>query len=361
MIIELLTISLCLCWLIQLALWVVFGRVIRRKQAARQDMKEGIPISVIICARNEAENIKKNLPLILSQDYPEFELIVVNDDSSDHTEEVLKKLNKIYSNLIVINAEKPEHLKGKRFALKQGIRRSKYEHILLTDADCAPSSDQWIRKMSSRIGVQIEVVLGLGPYYIRPSWVNTFSRYENLYTAMLYSSSARLGIPFMGVGRNILYRKSEIHTPILDEEKISGDDDLMVNQISHALNTEVVMDENALCFSEAPTNWSSFWKQKRRHVTASIEYRFVHVLWLNLINGTQALFHLFSLILIFYIPIAVLLLALSRWLLMIIAFRPLFKLSGSGKMALSIPVLDYTLSLYFLLLAPSLIWKKREW
>lgn len=360
MIVETLMLILLASGIIQCLLWVIFGLVIRTKNKKAEPINAR-PVSIVICAKNEAKNLKKNLPLVLNQDYPAFEVIVVDDQSTDETPQILKNFQRTFSNLKVISSQKPAYLKGKRWALKKGIEHSIYEWVLMTDADCAPSSDQWIKKMMALSEEEKSVVLGLGPYHKRATWVNGFARYENLYTAILYSSSTQLGIPFMGVGRNILYQKSRIDLAVLEQEKISGDDDMMVNRISNAKNTAVQMDGGALCYSEAPLSWKGFWKQKKRHVSTSIEYRWIHILWLNLINGSQAIFHLLSLLLLFVAPFWVVCWVILRGLAMIFAWNPLLKLTHSKELIWRIPLLDYGLSLYFLMLAFTLFKREQEW
>src|SRR5690606_33347934 len=106
------------------------------------------PVSVVIAARNEAANLEKNLPRILSQDHPDFEVIVANDCSYDRTEEVLKELQQGNPRLRIVSIpENDKYRHGKKFALTMGIKAASHDTLLFTDADCYPLSPNWIRSM----------------------------------------------------------------------------------------------------------------------------------------------------------------------------------------------------------------------
>lgn len=123
------------------------------------------PVSIIICAKNESQNLTERLPAILQQDYPEFEVIVVNDRSTDNTAKVLSKLSHKFSNLRIITVEDiNSKAKGKKNALAKGIEHAVFTDLLLTDADCIPSSKQWIKHMVSARNNSHEIVLGYGPH-----------------------------------------------------------------------------------------------------------------------------------------------------------------------------------------------------
>ena len=188
--------------------WGVFSRL-AFSSGSPAGTKEFPSVSVVLCARNEAENLRALLPQLLKQDYPDFEVLVVNDLSDDDTREVLEALQKTYSHLRVFTLS--QHLnffKGKKFPLSLGIKSAKNEHLLLTDADCYPKSSQWIRRMMQGYDSNTEIVIGYGAYEKRKGLLNTLIRYETLKTAMQYFSYALMGMPYMGTGRNLSYKKS---------------------------------------------------------------------------------------------------------------------------------------------------------
>ncbi|HRN42908.1 MAG TPA: glycosyltransferase, partial [Vicingus sp.] len=159
------------------------------------------PVSVVICAKNERDNLLNFLPEFLAQDYPTFEVIVVNDHSIDDTVDVLKAYSLQFPNLKVVTVPDNDRFYGsKKFALTLGIKAAQYENILLTDADCRPTSNQWIKLMSN-YPVNKSIVLGFGAYQKQPGMLNKLIRFETLFTAMQYFSFALCKMPYMGVGR----------------------------------------------------------------------------------------------------------------------------------------------------------------
>ena len=165
-------------------------------------------VSVIICAKDESENLSKNLPSFLEQDYPTFEVIVVNDQSVDGTKYLLQDLEKKYKNLKVVTID--DHIisrVGKKFALTIGIKTAQYDYILLSDADCATVSNNWIRKMSASFSEK-DIVLGISPYKKQKGLLNKFIRFDEFIVMIQYLSFALAKIPYMGVGRNLGYKKS---------------------------------------------------------------------------------------------------------------------------------------------------------
>ncbi len=233
-------------------------------------------ISVVICARNEKENLERFLPLILKQDYPEFEVVVVDDASSDGTGEFLAFLSLSHTRLRHTSIPVNDQFRhGKKLALTIGLKAARYDHVLLTDADCYPDSGQWIRRMASRLDGDKTIVLGYGAYEHQKGVLNLLIRYETVVTAMMYLSCALKGRPYMGVGRNLGYDKSlyfrnqgfknHYHLP-------SGDDDLFVNAHASGENTAVELRRDSFTRSLPKTSAGSWFRQKRRHLTAGVHY-----------------------------------------------------------------------------------------
>lgn len=234
------------------------------------------PVSVIICARNEDENLTEFLPKILTQNYPEFEVIVVNDCSWDNTETVIDEFAKIFPNLRKVNIKEDAYYKhGKKFAVMVGIKGAKYENLVFTDADCYPSSDNWLQEMASAFSVHKEIVLGYGAYIKSNSFVNTLIRFDAFLIAIDYLSAAVKGRGYMGVGRNLGYKKSLFfkHKGFSSHYHInSGDDDLFVNEAATDVNTNVCISHNSITYSKAKTNFADWRRQKMRHLTTAPHY-----------------------------------------------------------------------------------------
>ena len=226
------------------------------------------PVSLIVCARNEATNLQKNLEYLLQQDYPVFEVLVVDDVSEDATPHILQALQDQYAQLSVIRLEKKKTA-GKKGALATGIEAAQYEHLLLTDADCRPVSGQWMRQMANHaVQEQKALVLGYGPYTTANTWLNRWVQFETVFVLLQYASMALWKQPYMGVGRNLWYEKrlfKQVGGFKSHEQLLSGDDDLLVNQVATGANTALCLQTDSFVYSTPPTTWRGLFQQKTRH------------------------------------------------------------------------------------------------
>lgn len=282
-----------IAWLIQLFYYLFFYIRISKKNTVKSDVNLP-PVSVIICARNEEENLQQFLPKVLNQDYPNYEVIVVNDASEDNSDVVLKQLAERYHHLKVSTIKKDEKFShNKKLAVTIGIKAAQYETLLFIDADCYPETDQWIRSMVSTYDEKTEIVLGYGGYKASKSLLNKLIRFDTLFIATQYMTFALAGIPYMGVGRNLSYKKSLFFNNkgfASHLDLISGDDDLFVNQTATKHNTAVNL--NAHTRSLPRKSLSSWIMQKKRHQTTFHRYKFKHKLFLSLEPLSRWLFYL---------------------------------------------------------------------
>ena len=291
------------------------------------------PVSVIICARNEAENLRNYLPSILEQDYPAFEVIVVNDCSEDETEEVLTLFSKKYPHLHVSVIKKdPIFSHGKKLALTIGIKASANELLLLTDADCEPAANQWIRTMIRNFDDQTEIVTGVGLYKKNKGLLNLLIRFDTAFVAMQYLSFARFGKPYMGVGRNLAYKKSLFfkHKGFASHSRLkSGDDDLFVSEASTRGNTRVETHPDSFTYSRPKEKWDAWIAQKKRHLTTGRFYQQSVKRWLGveyisrMLLNISFVFLLFTHAFILYILGVYFILILIKGIIFNIAFRRL--------------------------------------
>lgn len=264
----------------------------------------GQPVTVIICARNEAENLQKFLPSVLTQDYPDYEVIVVNDCSEDNSYLVLGNFLSQYPNLRVSTINKdPKFTHNKKFAQFIGIKAAKNEILLFTDADCQPESDKWLEGMTSHFDDKTDLVLGYGGYSEEKGLLNKYIRYDTLTIAMQYLGMALRGLPYMGVGRNLAYRRSVFfrnkgfgsHNHV-----ISGDDDLLVNTIATGENTAIEIRSETFTKSVPCSSVNDWMLQKKRHLTTAPYYKFRDKFLLILEPFTRILFYIsFILLLVF--------------------------------------------------------------
>lgn len=234
------------------------------------------PVSIIICARNEDDNLTEFLPKILVQDYPEFEVIVVNDCSIDNTENVIDEFAKIFPNLKKVTIKEDDYYKhGKKFAVMVGIKGTKYDNLLFTDADCFPANENWLKDMASGFVNKKEIVLGYGAYKKEDGFLNKLIRFDTFLIAANYLSAAIKGKAYMGVGRNLAYKKDLFYKQKGFSKHYhitSGDDDLFINQACTQENTNVVVSHNAITYSIAKSTFSDWKRQKQRHLTTAPHY-----------------------------------------------------------------------------------------
>jgi glycosyltransferase involved in cell wall biosynthesis len=261
------------------------------------------PISVILAARNEAKNLKENLPSILNQKYTSFEVIIINDASTDESHTILEIFQSHYKHLKVITLEHTNSYSGnKKNAISKGIAAASNNQLLFTDADCRPVSENWITEMTSALSAKKEIVLGYGGYQkINNSFLNKLIRYETLLTAIQYFSYAKIGIPYMGVGRNLAYKKElfQKNSGFENHKHIkSGDDDLLINQISTQTNTQICFTKESFTISKPKTSFTSWIQQKRRHFTTATHYKPMHRFLLVLFFLSQFLFWCLAIILL---------------------------------------------------------------
>ncbi len=349
---------------------IFFSRVAFYKRKFDIDEAPADPFSIIICAKNEELNLEKNLPSVLQQRYgrndaPEYEVIVVNDNSEDDTKYYLRSIEPGYPHYRHIELKQAaKFIPGKKYPLSMGLRHAQHEHVLLTDADCKPSSVNWLSIMSQGFREDKEIVLGYGAYYKKPGFLNKIIRYETFFSALQFLSFAMAGVPYMGVGRNLAYKKDLFfrHKGFVNHQHLaSGDDDLFVNSAATSKNVSVVIDKQAFTYSEPKDNWGRWFRQKTRHMSTGKHYRFGHKLLLGLFSLTHFLFYPAFIVALFYWPVMEYVLAIFGGKLLIqsiIMFSSMRKLDEADLFKLSW-FMDIFMCLYYIIFTPALIFKSK--
>jgi cellulose synthase/poly-beta-1,6-N-acetylglucosamine synthase-like glycosyltransferase len=282
-----------------------------------------VPVSIIICARNESVNLEKNLPLVLDQDYPDFEVIVVNDRSEDETEDILKRFSAKYGNLHISEVRHdPKFTTGKKLALTLGIKAASNEWLLLTDADCCPDGRNWLSRMQRNFRDDKDIVIGYGAYRRKKGFLNLLIRFDTLFNAMQYIGMATAGKPYMGVGRNLAYRKTLFFANkgfASHSNLFSGDDDLFVNETANSKNVAVELHPESFTWSDAEDSFKNWARQKKRHLTTGSRYRTAAKFRLIIENLSRFLFIASFVYLMF---------TFLYWQYVLIAFGVLYILKG---------------------------------
>lgn len=299
-----------LCIVIQLAYILYFFTHIFSLAQKTSRYTPTNPVSVIICARNEADNLKNNLPAILSQRYANvqgntiYEVIVVDDASDDDTAMVLQEIASIHNHLriVTIPPEVERTLPGKKYALSKAVEVAHYDKLVMIDADCEPSSALWLLQMTKPFMEGKDIVLGYGQYKTEVSVLNSFIRWETVHTFLQYSSYAKAGRPYMAVGRNMACTKAAF----LKAQKSpqwgklpSGDDDLLVRAAGGRGNVAVICNRGAFTITHAKDEWGAWAHQKQRHLSTGKYYRFFTKFLLGLYGFSHAAAWAFFFVMLF--------------------------------------------------------------
>jgi len=324
-------------------------------------------VSVIVCAHDDEENLRRLVPILLAQDHPDFEIIIVDDRSNDGTFDFLLKTTSADPKVRMVTVrELPSHMTGKKFALTMGIKAAKYDWVLLTDSDCRPGP-HWISGMTQYFLNDKSIVTGFSPYEKFPGLLNSFIRFEAFLTAIQYIGFALAGRPYMGVGRNLAYRRKLFleskgfndHLDIL-----GGDDDLFVNQHATSGNVSVAIGEGVVVPSVPKKTWKELFHQKLRHLSVGKRYKMSDRILLALFSFTWILTPFAWFAMPFFG---------IQWTIVggLLAFRltllcTLFNIAprtlGEPFESWKVPFLDFIYAFYYLVAGPiALVTKRVRW
>ncbi len=309
-------------------------------------------VSVVIAAHNEEKNLQKLLPVLLAQDYPDFEVIIANDRSTDGTANIIAAYPSVKTIKIT---EAPEGVNPKKYALTQAITAASKVLILLTDADCLPLSRQWIRRMAAGFTTGKELVIGYCPYEERKGFLNTLIRYETFYTAVQYFSLALARLPYMGVGRNLAYTKELfIKTNGFQSHQhiTGGDDDLFINEAATASNVAVELSLESQVVSYPKTTYKEWLSQKTRHLSAGKHYKLKNKLLTGVLALSLIFFYLCGVCLFisnYLIPFTITLF-LFRTFVLICSFAFISKKLKDNFNPALLPILDFVYVLNYIFL-----------
>lgn len=347
----------------------VFAKLAKYKPTILDQLpSSGEQVTIIVCAFNEEDNLRKNLPLLLNQQYhknnkPQFEVLVVNHNSEDGTFYLLNEMQKEYPHLNVVHlTQNAKGIPGKKFPLSMGIKSAQFEHLLLTDADCSPASDQWLRLMASQFNNDKKIVLGFSPYAKDQSFINKMIRLETAHTAIQYLSFALTGMPYMGVGRNLAYVRtlfnknkgfsSHNHIP-------SGDDDLFINQVADKHNTAIMIHPDAFTYSDPKKSKEEWIIQKKRHLSTGKYYKAKHKLTLGLYAFSHFNIYLFFIPLLFFKAwiVPAITLFILRYIMYFITFSSCMRTLQQHDLISSLFLYDLQYLLYNLKNIPAIFFK----
>ena len=350
-------------------LWYYLGFFSRLAFYKKTEMPVNTPpASIVICARNEDDNLAEFLPKVLEQDYPNYEVVVVNDCSWDNTADFLKEFAKKYSNLKIVTIKEDDtYSHGKKVALMMGIKGANNEHLLLTDADCKPNSKDWLRNMMQHFNGDTEIVLGYGAYEKQKGFLNKIIRYDTFMIALQFLSFALARKTYMGTGRNLAYKKSlffKMKGFASHYHIESGDDDLFVNEAATKQNSKIEISVDNHTISRVKKTFKSWFRQKRRHVTTFKFYNGASKFRLMMVSGSQLLFFssFLAVLIMQFQPIIVLSLFALRLLIQMIIFNKSMKQLAEKDLLLLAPVIEIVLLFVYPMITISNVFvKKNKW
>lgn len=337
---------------------------------AKEETYQSKPASVVICAHNEIANLQKYLPSILTQNHVQFEVIVVDDRSHDETYDWLLEQKAAYPNLKVLRLDEvPNHLNNKKYALSIGIKATKYPIVVLTDADCEVKSMDWLDRMSQSLTDEKEIALGVSLYQKQPGFLNLFIRFETYQTAVLYLSRALGGKPYMGVGRNLAYKKDLFlrNKGFNGYQNVTGgDDDLFINKHATIKNTTTVIDSTSTTYSIPKSNWKDFFQQKKRHLSVGKYYRWRDKFFLGTLQFSTTILWISAIISLFMATpdyqIIICSLMLLRWIGQYVVYYKVSIKFGDKFQPWLLPFLELYYMFYYIVMGVIAFRSKRiQW
>ena len=266
-----------------------FGKTKKRRYLCEE------PVSIVISAKNEAHHLIKTLPLYLQQKYPQFEVVVVNDNSTDETAEVVRDFMTQHDNLKLVDlTSSVTNIQGKKFPLSIGFKSASYDILLLTESNTIPASIYWLQNMANHFMAKTEIVLGYSTFEKKSGFLNLLMHYDNMHTALQYFSYALVGKPYMANGKNLAYTK-----PLFMEKRgfaslnhlRYGDDDLFVSKIANKVNCEIEYHQNSQTVLYSKQRFKDWFAQKKRHLTTFKHYKISHKFLLNTYTFFTLLFY----------------------------------------------------------------------
>jgi glycosyltransferase involved in cell wall biosynthesis len=354
------------CTAVQIIYYLAFSSFLFGSKEEEANIPE-IPISVIIYTKNQEENLLSFLPSILNQEYAKFEIVIINNASSDNTKDLLTSYSKKHAHIKALNVENNEAFWGsKKYALTLGIKAAKYPNLLFTDTNCKLISKHWISEMSKKFTANKTIILGYKKYQKENSLSNIFIRYENLLRAIKCFGFTKLGSPFMAFGDNFGYEKSEffkVKGYINHMKTNAGEADLFIKDAANNKNTTFCISEKSLITTAIPTSFSRWFAETKEEVIITKKYKLKHRFLLKFFTFSKILLYVLATVLFFVYPYQIILpIVLAYFLLQYIIIGISAKKLKEPQIIFFLPFLEIGLLLIQIsIFSANLISKPAHW
>ncbi|MDR3366019.1 MAG: glycosyltransferase [Prevotellaceae bacterium] len=296
-----------LCTLVQLYYYLIhFGRVVRFRSKSGKEKGVQPPVSIVICSKNEQHNLKKNLPLFLRQDYPHFEVVVVNDGSTDESEMLLYELKQEYTNLQITTIEQDrKFVHDRKLAITVGIKAARYDAIIFTEPDCTPNSDKWLSAMQHAFGKGGEVVISYCRSTSRRGIAGKIMRSDSVFSALFSLCAAIKGKPYrgsiknMGLSQALFFRNKGFASYSAYPR---SEETVFLCRNANRKNTRVTLAHDAILASSQKLTFGQWFQQKciytslltigkrgKKHINTEMASRVLFLLCVAALAGIAAL------------------------------------------------------------------------
>ena len=314
--------------------------------------KEPYGVSVIVYAKNDAEHLGVYLPQILTQNYPNFEVIVVNDGSTDETRDIVTRLESEYDNLYqTYIPDEARSLSRKKLALTVGIKASKYDIVILTNANCSPAGKNWLSYMMRNFVEGVDIVAGYAYMDGAGQKKRRYVAYDRLMFVLRYVSYILLRKTYMAEGYNLAYRKYLFFKNKGFSRHLNlhyGDDDLFINEVATSDNTRVELSPESWMVVHYENNFKAWQELKLRYDFTSGYLNSNSKIMFGLERLTVYLFYVSVIVLfvygfycnLFFSGIA-LLLWLLRFIVQVMVYRRTAKRLSSNRLFFLLPIFDF--------------------
>jgi cellulose synthase/poly-beta-1,6-N-acetylglucosamine synthase-like glycosyltransferase len=350
--------------LVIIAFWVWFGSSLAKYKATSIQHHDWPSVSIVITYKNEAPHIASLVKRILSQSYQgDIEVITIDDYSTDGGYELLQDID----DPRLISRQATEDLPGKKRALTEAIGHTRYPFLLMTDGDCLPVSDLWIKNMMTCMEEHTDIVCGYAPHRTADSGLGLWQQYETWITAMQYMTYAMSGLGYMAVGRNMLVRRSaydKVKGYTDHAHIIAGDDDMLVQSVVSGDNIKVCLSPSTFIYSDAKPSLSSYLTQKSRHISVSRHYKLAHKCLLGLFASSQLLFWMIAISGLAIYPLfwrEIVIVICFKWIVQMISHHKWLQVLHCRDLRYYFPILDMATPLYYIRSGVMSIMRKSRW